>query len=184
MSVPREEYLDCETQGFWRDMDNYYPNDKEIHERGQRGAQLNARDHGRFPIQWDSSANGGFTTAEKPWMVAHPAYTEINVANQIGDPASTLSFYKKMIRFRKEKKDLMIYGSFRLVDLADDQTMVYVKEHGDKQAVVALNFTKEQVKFALPSDLKGEAKLAVSNCKNSSMDTLEPYEGRIYLINA
>jgi len=78
----------------------------------------------------------------------------------------------------------MIYGSFRIVDLANDQTMVYVKEHGDKQAVVALNFTKEQIKFALPSDLRGEAELAVSNYKNSSLDTLEPYEGRIYLINA
>lgn len=184
MSIGREEYLDCETTGFWKDMDDYYPNDEEAHEKGRRGAQLNARDHGRFPVQWDSSRNGGFTTAEKPWMIANPAYTEINVAAQIDDPNSVLSFYKKMIKFRKEKKDLMIYGSFRLLDLENDQTMIYIKEHGDSQAVIVLNFTKEQVAFKLPTELKGEAKLAISNYKNSSLETLEAYEGRVYLVNA
>jgi oligo-1,6-glucosidase len=106
------------------------------------------------------------------------------VAAQIDDPNSVLSFYKKMIKFRKEKKDLMIYGSFRLLDLENDQTMIYIKEHGDSQAVIVLNFTKEQVAFKLPAELKGEAKLAISNYKNSSLETLEAYEGRVYLVNA
>lgn len=184
MSVGREEYLDCETTGFWKDMDDYYPDDQEAHEKGRRGAQLNARDHGRFPVQWDSSPNGGFTTAEKPWMIANPAYKEINVADQIDDDSSVLSFYKKMIGFRKDEKELMIYGAFRLIDRENDQTMIYVKEQGDRQAVIALNFTKEQVAFELPAGLKGDAKLAIGNYKNSSLETLEAYEGRVYLVNA
>ena len=38
--------------------------------------------------------------------------------------------------------------------------------------------------FKLPAELKGEAKLAISNYKNSSLETLEAYEGRVYLVNA
>lgn len=165
-------------------MDKYHAGDEEAHERGRLGAQRNARDHGRAPIQWDSSKNGGFTTADRPWMLANPSYNEINVASQINDADSVLSFYKKMIQFRKDHRDLMVYGSFQLLDPKNDETFIYIKGHDSRQAVVALNFTKTQVPFTLPDGLTGEAKLAVSNYESSKLDTLEPFEGRIYLINA
>jgi oligo-1,6-glucosidase len=178
-----KEYLDIETQGFLKDMDDYYPGDKAAHDRGEKGVILNARDHGRFPVSWDKSKNGGFTSSDKPWMVIHPGYEEINVADQENDPNSSLSYYKKMIKFRKENKDLMVYGSFELLDKENDETMIYIKRYGNAEALVVLNFTKERVSFQMPSKLKGEAKLATSNYKNSSTDTLEPYEARVYLVN-
>lgn len=186
LSYPKEEYLDCETIGFWEDMDKYHANDKEMHERGRRGAQRNARDHARAPVQWDDSKHGGFTTAERPWMLANPYYSEINVASQVDDPDSVLSFYKQIIKFRKDYKDLLVYGTFRLLDKDNERTFEYIKGNNDSsaQAVVILNFTREQVPFAIPEGLHGEAKLAVSNYKDSRADTLEAYEGRIYLVNA
>jgi alpha-glucosidase len=52
-------------------------------------------------MQWDSTVNGGFSSAT-PWMRANDDYPEWNVARQKDDPSSVLSFWKKMLRFRKE----------------------------------------------------------------------------------
>ena len=65
------------------------------------GIQRKARDHGRNPMQWDSTVNGGFSSAT-PWMRANDDYPEWNVAKQKDDRTSVLSFWKRMLRFRKE----------------------------------------------------------------------------------
>jgi glycosidase len=183
ISYPIEDYRDCDTIGFWADLRKASNDDPEILELGRRGAQLNARDQGRMPMQWDSSEQGGFTTAPEAWQKVNPYYKEINVAAQENDPESVLSFYKKMIQFRREHCDLLVYGTFELLDMDNEQTITYLKGDGDKQAVVTLNFTKEKQPFTMPKGVKGEAKLALSNVAGSSMEQLEPFEGRIYFVN-
>jgi len=59
-----------------------------------------ARDHSRVPMQWDSTANAGFT-AGTPWMRVNDDYTEWNVDKQSSDPESPLSFYKRALAVRK-----------------------------------------------------------------------------------
>src|SRR5271154_290584 len=44
-----------------------------------------SRDNARSPMQWDTSANGGFTTG-KPWLAVNPNYKEINAAEEVQDP--------------------------------------------------------------------------------------------------
>ncbi len=46
-----------------------------------------SRDNARTPMQWDASANGGFTTG-KPWLAVNPNYKEINAAEEVQDPHS------------------------------------------------------------------------------------------------
>ncbi|GHJ86125.1 hypothetical protein NliqN6_2527 [Naganishia liquefaciens] len=180
---PIEQMLDLETIGFLKEFHRVHGKDNEkMNKLAWDGIRLNSRDNGRFPIQWDDSEHGGFTTGT-PWMMANPHYKTVNVASQLNDPKSVLSFYKDMLKFRKKFRDLMVYGSFKLLDMENEQTMVYIKGHKDTQAVIALNFTQEKVPFTLPSDLKGEAKLAVKTIPTSQDDTLEPYEGRVYLVN-
>jgi len=67
------------------------------------GLQRKARDHARNPMQWDDSPNAGFSLRgdAKPWMRVHDDHREWNVAKQIGDPDSVLSFWKRMLGFRK-----------------------------------------------------------------------------------
>lgn len=65
------------------------------------GIQRKARDHGRNPMQWDDTTNGGFSNGT-PWMRANDDYPEWNVAKQEGDKDSVLSFWKNMLSFRKE----------------------------------------------------------------------------------
>ena len=55
-------------------------------------------------MQWDDSQNAGFSLKgdSKPWMRVHDDYREWNVAKQTDDPKSVLTFWKKMLAFRKK----------------------------------------------------------------------------------
>ena len=58
------------------------------------------RDPYRHPMQWDATANGGFT-AGTPWLaVVDPA--ERNVEDQRNDPHSLLSLYRELLALRGE----------------------------------------------------------------------------------
>ena len=45
------------------------------------------RDNARTPMQWDDSANAGFTTGT-PWIKVNDNYDKINAKSQVNDPDS------------------------------------------------------------------------------------------------
>jgi alpha-glucosidase len=113
-----------------------------------RELQLKSRDHGRLPMQWDSSPNAGFTDASaKPWMTINKDYTEWNVASQIDDPESIMAYWKQMIGLRKEYSDLFVYGSYTPMDESETGEMVVGYERNWSQtgqkAAVLLNFSDQ-----------------------------------------
>ena len=55
-----------------------------------------SRDNARTPMQWDASANAGFTPA-RPWLAVNPNHSEVNVAAQLDDPASVFHHYRTLI---------------------------------------------------------------------------------------
>jgi alpha-glucosidase len=60
------------------------------------------RDPHRHPMQWDGSADGGFTTGT-PWLPSvDPA--ERNVADQRADPGSLLSLYRQLLAWRRDQR--------------------------------------------------------------------------------
>ena len=46
-----------------------------------------SRDNARTPMQWNWSANAGFSTAQ-PWIGVNPNFTEINVEQARANPES------------------------------------------------------------------------------------------------
>jgi len=70
------------------------------------GLRRKARDHARNPMQWDDSRDAGFSLGNKdaaePWMRVHDDYRDWNVAKQRPDGDSVLSFWKRMLAFRKK----------------------------------------------------------------------------------
>ena len=62
-----------------------------------------SRDNGRTPMQWDASANAGFTTGT-PWIGTADNYQTINAAAEVDDPDSVRSFYKTLVHLRKQHK--------------------------------------------------------------------------------
>jgi alpha-glucosidase len=106
------------------------------------------RDPERTPMQWSAEPNAGFSSAA-PWLPVADDYAECNVARQLEDPASLLTFYRKVIWYRKESPALL-RGSYRAVESPND-TLVYVRENGEQRLLVCLNFSERPCRVALPA---------------------------------
>ena len=113
-----------------------------------------SRDNARTPVQWDDSENAGFSKGQ-PWLPVNPNYDRINVASQIQDPESLLSYYKKLTALRKNPpyKETLVYGDF--VPYMEDQhnLMAYYRK-GDKTLLVLGNFQKAPQTVKLPAPYK------------------------------
>jgi alpha-glucosidase len=172
------EYKDVESQKYWKEAVRLSKDGTDVtrKERIMHGLQLMARDHARLPLQWDPSSNGGFSQG-KPWMRVHDDYKAINVETQEGDANSVLSFWKQLLRLRKEHKDVFIYGSFELLDAHNVSIFAYKKRFRGQAGLVVLNFTAERQ--ALPE--VGSMRLLLSSYPSPTQGTLQSYEGRIYM---
>ena len=144
------------------------------------------RDNSRTPMQWDSSVNGGFTLGI-PWMKVNPNYLKINVKDQRHDSESILSYYKKMIRLRKQY-DCLVYGEYKLYLAEDPNVYMYSRFINDQTALVICNFSDSQQMIKLPDFKKLTGQLILSNYNNHTNEAdgqgqllLSPYESRVYL---
>ncbi len=136
-----------------------------------------SRDHARTPFQWDSTANGGFSTGT-PWLMANPDYNICNVANQQNDPSSLLNFYKKLIALRKEN-DALIYGEFNPTNGHRYNLFCYYRILESKKYYIEINLTQKNVLKPLNLGM-GQRKLLISNYDGDSF-MLRPYEASIFL---
>jgi len=83
------------------------------------------RDPERTPMQWDASANAGFTGADAtPWLPVNPNYIHKNVARQQRNPDSLWCFYRDLLRLRKVRPELNAGGIAFLTD-GDRELLVY-----------------------------------------------------------
>ena len=179
---PIEEYKCIKSRGYYRQVKKLTNGDPAALAAALRGIQEVGRDHARTPMQWSASANAGFTKdGVKPWMRVHDDYATINVASQVGDPNSILSFWKRMIKLRQEYKNLFIYGDYEVYNVENVETYIFSKSCKEERMLIVLNFTDEEKTFEKPAKLKGGLNLLVSSV-NDPKQALAPYEGRLYLI--
>lgn len=108
----------------------------------------------RTPMPWDASAGGGFTTG-RPWFAFAPGQAEDNVAAQSGDPASLLSWYRRLIRARQGSEALRA-GSLTLLTPSNKSApvLVFVRETAGERVLVAHNLSGAEAE-AGPFDLPG-----------------------------
>ena len=113
-----------------------------------------SRDNARTPVQWDNSVNAGFSK-EQPWLSVNPNYKQINVASQIQDPESLLSYYKKLTALRKNPvyKETLVYGNF-VPYMEDRHNLMAYYRKGDKTLLVLGNFQKAPQTVKLPVSYK------------------------------
>jgi alpha-glucosidase len=104
---------------------------------GKRFPSL-GRDPARTPMQWDASRHAGFGSGADPWLPVGADADLVNVARQRRDPNSLLSFYRRLIRYRKGSVALT-EGTYRPIDSPED-TFVYLREAPASRVLVALNF--------------------------------------------
>ncbi len=97
------------------------------------------RDPERTPMQWDRSENAGFGAGE-PWLPPNPDYLDRNVEDQLADPLSLLSWYRRLLALRASRQELRS-GEIRFLDL-DTDVLAYERRLGRLATIVLLNFSK------------------------------------------
>lgn len=139
-----------------------YPNDSEKQAYAAKIVQRKARDNARTPVQWDDSAHAGFTSAEAtPWMRVNDDYKEVNVAAQLHGPRASESvhaFWKRSLQYRKENKDVYVYGDFEIISPDEDpnkaEIVAYRRWSMDRTVVVVLNFSGKKLQWNLVSGMR------------------------------
>jgi alpha-glucosidase len=107
------------------------------------------RDGERTPMQWDAGRNGGFSAAAATWLPVAPNYTMVNVATEGKDSGSLLSYYRTLIRLRKENAALR-EGDVRIVDEQNKDVLSFLRTAGAGTVLVSVNCSgsRQAVPFA------------------------------------
>jgi len=169
-----EDYRDVQTL-------NEYQRQKNLGTDMQKYLQrmsFESRDNSRTPFQWNNSKNAGFSTG-KPWIAVNPNYTTINVAAQEKDANSTLNYFRKVVKLRKDNL-VLVYGKYTLLDGQNDDTYSYTRELDGKKLLVLLNFKSKAATTNTGVDFS-KANVLLGNYSQSSKNgTLKPYEAVVY----
>ena len=108
----------------------------------------------RTPMQWNSSANCGFSSADssKLYLPVDSSADAPTVESQEKDPDSVLNSIKKVIAIRHENKDLQSDGNFEVV-YAEKEKYPFIFKRGS--FIIAVNPTDK--KQSAPLKYDGEA---------------------------
>ncbi len=138
------------------------------------------RDNERTPMQWDRSANAGFTdAATTPWLPVQSNYPRINVHRQMADSTSLWNTYRTLLRLRKAEKPLSL-GSLDLVNARDlpGGVLAYHRTYGSRRLSVYLNVSDRRQ----PVHAGGSILYEVGSADESDDGIgLGPYSGVIVL---
>jgi alpha-glucosidase len=135
----------------------------------------NGRDGCRAPMQWNNTANAGFSQAE-PWLPVHTNYLERNVSQQLADTDSLLNFYRQLIQIRKAEPALQ-RGDFTALLDSPRQLLIFRRTYQGDQVLVLLNFSSRKMIYDLP-DGDWET-LFGQDAATSGFISLSPYDVRL-----
>ncbi|MFZ0369340.1 MAG: alpha-glucosidase [Halobacillus sp.] len=179
-----EDYRDVEIHNWYNEQVTEKGKDKrEI----MHSIFVKGRDNARTPMQWSDEKYAGFSDAE-PWIKVNPNYTSVNVEQQQKDDQSILNYYKELIQVRKNH-DVLIYGSYQLLDPEDEQVYAYTRELDGEKALVVANFTNEAIDYSVSESFAVEqAERLIGNYPSEKEEggtlQLKPYEARVYRVQS
>ena len=142
-----------------------------------------SRDNARTPMQWDDSANAGFTTGT-PWIKVNSNYKTVNAKQQTTDPDSVLSYYNVLIR-RRHEDDRIVDGEYELFERQYEVLVIYTRSWNNEQLMVLCNFTEKDIVIpaAVTAQIPADAQILISNYVGNLESVLRPYEARVYRYN-
>ena len=148
------------------------------------GISRRGRDNSRTPMQWDRTANAGFSE-NTPWLHVNKNYKEINVESQINCDDSIYHYYRKLINLRSQIP-VVVYGSFTEFYRDSDSIFCFTRSLGNQVLLVTANMTAESVEYKVPGAVSyTKSSLYISNYPTgqSPQDcVLRPYEASAYLL--
>jgi oligo-1,6-glucosidase len=137
-------------------------------------------------MQWDASPNAGFCGEDvKPWMRVNDDFPRINAAVQMKDQESVFSYWKRCLEFRREHKDVFVYGGFEILDPTHKDVVAYRRFSENESWITVTNFTGKNLEWSGIGGVKvkkwvlGNYPLDVHNNSSDCTITLRPWEGII-----
>ena len=143
--------------------------------------KVHSRDNSRTPMQWDATAQGGFTTGE-PWISVNPNTATINAQAQVEDKDSIFAHYQALIRLRHEY-DVFAQGDFTPLTPDHPAVLAYQRKYQGQELICVSNFYRKECVWKAPVELDGY-RVLLSNYSDSvpqAVWTLRPYESVLLL---
>ena len=143
--------------------------------------KVHSRDNSRTPMQWDATAQGGFTTGE-PWISVNPNTATINTQAQVEDKDSIFAHYQALIRLR-HTYDVFAQGDFTPLTPDHPAVLAYQRKYQGQELICVSNFYRKECVWKAPVALDGY-RVLLSNYSDSvpqAVWTLRPYESVLLL---
>ena len=172
-----EDYRDIESINAYRELTE---NCGVSHDEMMGYLKKIGRDNARTPMQWDDSANAGFTTGI-PWIRVNPNFQEINAQRQVGDPESVFSYYKELIRLRHENA-IIVYGDYELLEPEHEDLFIYQRHLEDENLTVICNFADHEVTIpeTVQKCISKDSTILIGNYKQHTTGKMKPYEAIVW----
>lgn len=144
--------------------------------------QAKSRDTARTPMQWDGSAQAGFSQGE-PWIDLADNYPDINVAKELVQ-GRIYPYYQALVQLRKTYP-IIAEGDYQGLFLDHPRVLAYLRSHGSQRLLVLSHFYPGQADIDLPADLAVEDAVKLignGSCQHLSQQMiLGPYETVAFL---
>jgi trehalose-6-phosphate hydrolase len=173
--VSIQQYRDVESL-------NYYVilmEQGKSHEEALGILAARSRDNSRTPMQWNRGRYAGFSET-KPWLSLPQHLDEVNVAAQQRDDASILSFYKKIIVLRKEKRAISD-GTVAFWEEENPYVFAFRRKYQQQELGIWNNWSDQMQEVQLPDGWEVHQKI-LGNYSDEEiflkehMVCLRPYE--------
>ena len=167
-----DEFDDVQTKGQYE----FALSEGDTPEQALAACRRFSRDNARTPMQWDASAYAGFSTA-KPWLPVHEGYAEENVEAETADPASTLSWYRKLAALRLSRDELLA-GDYAELMAESEQVYAYRRQGEKSAAVVLANLSNEAATY--DAALVEGMELLAGSHGETELGALRPLEAVVF----
>ena len=111
------------------------------------------RDGERTPMQWNDTANAGFSQV-KPWLPVSASYKTHNVQSELKDPGSVLQFYKHLLALRHHEPALLD-GDYVALDRDNSNVLSYLRRYNNEAVLVVLNMSAEKQRIGFDLEVQG-----------------------------
>ena len=150
------------------------------HADAMEAIRTKGRDNARTPMQWDGSAQAGFSSGQ-PWIGLNPDASEVNAEQALADPESVFHYYRTLIALRKQCP-VLVHGRHELLLPGHAQVYAYTRCLDDECLLVLCNFGATEVAAGLePALAQRQAERLLGNYPGPGKPglaglTLRPYE--------
>lgn len=131
----------------------------------------------RSPMQWTSDDNAGFSRSSeeltRPVTGGEFGPEKVNVAEQVRQPDSMLTWMQRLVNRRRETPELGL-GEWSLLDVGAPEVLAHRCDWGDTSVIALHNFSDNEVVVDLSDESEGHQ--AVEVWSDGGYPDLEPSE--------